>query len=84
MSPLLAMKALNDVPASIENRLAGIKRQVESIQSQWQSLGRIGGQRSDHAAELIAKLSPELESLEEFLTIVRQQIAAMKSDPFAD
>lgn len=65
--------------ASMVCRLAA---EVEGIEQEWAGLGRVGGQREDHAAKLMMRLEPHLRDLAKLASTAREQIIAMHADPF--
>lgn len=56
--------------------------EISEIIELWDGLGRAGGQRADHAAELMSRLRPILSAIESFASIAQTQITTMLADPF--
>lgn len=66
----------------INRRVAFLRAECEDIAEQWQMLGNVGGQRADHAAELLGRLRPHLRDLASFATRCEKQMDDMVADPF--
>lgn len=82
MDALDAMKNSNQIPHGIRERVTALEAELMAVQGQWVQLGRIGAQREDHAAELLGRVKPQLQAIEDFVRRCRQQIEAMQVDPF--
>lgn len=74
-----SLDALADRVAILANN---VRTQTRIVSGQWERLGKIGGQRADHAAELMAQLFEPLLEMHTFTGDVRHQIQAMRNDPF--
>lgn len=78
-------QAIEGLPTLLE-KLDTLRQQLayecEEIAEQWQQLGRIGGQRDDHAAALLSRLGPHLGETARFATACTEQIAKHVADPF--
>lgn len=70
----------------MEQRLAQLRHAMncerEDIQEQWAVLGNLGGQREDHAAQLLSRLRPHLRGIAEFASDCEKQIDGYVADPF--
>lgn len=85
MTPERSIESLSVLLSRIDTMRAEIERSANHAAAQWAALGKIGGQRADHAAALLDKqLYPSIASLRSFLERVETQICAMQSNPFAD
>jgi hypothetical protein len=71
------MKKLDEIHA----RLAG---ECAEIAACWSGLGRVGGQRDDHAAELLKRLRPHLRALEGFARGCSEQLEETIAHPFGE
>jgi hypothetical protein len=68
------MDRLPKLAELIASKRASIAQEIERVSAQWQALGRMGAQRSDHAAALLANVRPLVAELAEFCAAVCQQI----------
>jgi hypothetical protein len=65
------------------NRFASqLRDEAEMIGEEWEGLGRAGGHRADHAAQLLGKLRPILLALRGYCELAEDQIDDMVADPF--
>jgi len=82
MSPSNAILGTDDLLKSFTVRMSHLRTECEDIAEQWDGLGRAGGQRDDHAAQLLSRLRPHLASIERLSFDVQKQIDGMVADPF--
>ena len=82
MEPDLAIAQLDDILEEFDTYRRRLSREIAAVTSQWLELGRLGGQRPDHAAELMARLQPCLLEIMSFGEAVHDQVAEMRRDPF--
>jgi hypothetical protein len=84
MTPSDALRDLDRMTSRFDALLAELCRSCLAARSQWTALGRVGGQRDDHAAALLAPLRTDLAALSTLAQTCHQQIDAMVADPFGD
>lgn len=85
ITPSKAIATLPILIERIDSMRQEIGRATASATTQWDGLGRIGGQRDDHAAALLAEhVKPSIAALRAFLQRVETQMAEMQRDPFAE
>ena len=82
MTPTKAITDLPELIRQINARVSPLVWETEDIAENWARLGQLGGQREDHAAELLCRLRPALENIAKFCTDCATQITRMKADPF--
>jgi len=82
MTPTKAITDLPELIRQINARVSPLVWETEDIAENWDRLGQLGGQRDDHAAELLCRLRPSLENIARFCTDCATQITRMKADPF--
>lgn len=82
MTPIEAVTKLDDLRKELNRRFAQLGYEMEDIQERWACLGNIGGQRDDHAAELLYHLEPHFRELSSYCSRVEKQLVEMKADPF--
>lgn len=83
MTPEQAVVGLSDLVDTLQRRLDVMRNAARSAKEQWEGLGRAGGQRADHAAELVAAaMLPDLHCLSSYCGRCVEQIRAMRADPF--
>lgn len=82
MSPEQAISSLPDLIAKLDALRNALAAEAELAAVQWQGLGRIGGQRADHAASLMKTLKPHLDEISRFAGGCSRQIDIMMADPF--
>jgi hypothetical protein len=70
--------------SGINKRVSTVADETVEIVGQWDRLGRIGGQRDDHAAELMAKLLPGLRELARYAEAAVKLVEQFKADPFGE
>ena len=80
--PCKALDSLDSLTGRINKHCNELNNQAHSIAVQWAGLRQVGGQRADHAAELIATLRPHLRGLAAFASSVETQLTAILADPF--
>lgn len=77
-----AIESLPELIKTLNKHLAEIADEAEEIGDRWDGLGRAGGQREDHAAQLLSRLRGGLLALAETCTTASAQIDAIVADPF--
>lgn len=82
MTPEQAVEALPNLVEEIDELAGELAADVLLVEQQWESLGRVGGQRADHAAALLANLLPTLRRLARHTIDCAKQIEALRADPF--
>jgi hypothetical protein len=82
MTPPEAITRLPEMQRELNRMRALMHDEMDEIIEQWDQLGRMGGQRDDHAAGLLGRLRPHLENLADFATKCVTQINGMIADPF--
>lgn len=82
MTPEQAIENLPELITKLGEHLHEIAQEAAQTKLLWEGLGRVGGQRADHAADLLCRLRPSLTEMEEFITRVRHQINLMLANPF--
>jgi len=63
---------------------ADLESVINEILADWSGLGKVGGQREDHAAKLLGQLRPILDRMSKFAQTASRQIADMEANPFGD
>lgn len=84
MRPSKAIAQLDQFADQLNRLRSAIERESTTIREHWDTLGAVGGQREDHAAALLERMSPALRAMAEYCTDCETQIANMANDPFAD
>jgi thiamine pyrophosphokinase len=82
MDPEEMIGDLNTLADRVAALAHNVRTQIRIVSGQWERLGKVGGQRADHAAELMAQLFEPLLEIHTFTGDVRHQIQAMRNDPF--
>lgn len=82
MSPEQAIASLDELLKQVHRIRSHMSDEAESIAMQWNGLGRVGGQRADHAAQLLSRLRPHFDEMAEFCAAVSQQLTGFIADPF--
>ncbi len=82
VSPENLIEGLGTLMGTINGLRASLDAEQLEIAEQWEALGRIGGQRADHAASLLSRLRPALTRLASFCNDCEQQITDLVRDPF--
>lgn len=78
------IKALPNLIAELRRRVDEIELAARDCQYQWVGLGKVGGQRDDHAAELLRKVRREVCDMAKFLERVDSQMVDVIADPWGD
>jgi len=84
MTPEQALNRLPDLVQGVQRQADSLRAECERARRQWDGLGRAGGQRSDHAAALLANVRAEVGSLRSYLERVLAQLDRLIADPFGD
>ena len=82
MTPERAIGNLDALCEGARNRLAALEEAARLAQQQWDGLGRVGGQRADHAAALLADVGRALADLAVYAERSAGQIMRLRADPF--
>lgn len=82
MAPEEAIATVGELAGEASRRVALLAKEAGMVAQQWAALGRIGGQRADHAADLLSHLRPLLRDLARYASACQEQIEAMQADPF--
>lgn len=82
MTPEQALHNLGALLARVDQIRASIAAEARRADEQWTQLGRLSGQRADHAAALLAKLGAPLQELARFAGRAVEQIEEFQTDPF--
>ena len=75
-----SLDALADRVAILANN---VRTQTRIVSGQWERLGKVGGQRADHAAKMMTELIGPLREMQDFADIAIMQIKEVSSNPFA-
>ena len=78
--PLKMINNLDQLMDRLTARVQAIRKECADIVSDWDGLG--DGQRADHAAVILTRLRPHLDSLARFANDSIKQINEMVADPF--
>jgi hypothetical protein len=73
---------LPDLAGEVRRFASVLSDECELIADEWAGLGRVGGQRADHAAALMGRLRPILDDLARFASGSSQRLSMMVADPF--
>ncbi|MGA2254136.1 MAG: hypothetical protein ABSG53_05690 [Thermoguttaceae bacterium] len=84
MTTIQAIESLGELRLAISQRYLAVQLESERIEQEWAGLGKAGGQREDHAASLLARLTPVISDLSEYAHRVEKQIDAWNADPFGE
>ena len=84
MPPSRMLSQADQLSAYVDDIASALRAEIKTVSAQWQQLGKIGGQREDHAAALLAKLSGHLADLERLAHNAQEQINKMNDNPFCD
>jgi hypothetical protein len=82
MNPITAIEGLDDMMGNINRKMSHLRTEVDEITEAWEGLGRVSGQREDHAAELLYRLERHFSDIAEFAARCHKQVIDMKDDPF--
>ena len=81
-SPEHLIARLHTITSRAEMSRAEIQTESTAIELEWAELGRLGAQRADHAAALLARLLPAIGRQIAFLQTCRDQITQCVQNPF--
>ena len=84
MSPSRMIAQVDTLAAYVDDIASALRAEIKTVSAQWQQLGRIGAQREDHAAALLAQLSGHLADLERLARNAQEQIKQMNDNPFRE
>ena len=82
MDSVTAIKRVDELRKQFNQRLHAMSLEIDGVAEQWEGLGRVGGQREDHAAALMARLRFHLRDISTFAKNCETQIDGMVADPF--
>jgi hypothetical protein len=82
VTPEQAIEGLPELLGRLDALRAHLADEAGEIGEQWEGLGRVGGQRADHAAPLLARLRPHLAEIGRFASACVQQLDKFQADPF--
>lgn len=83
LQPSKALGNVTGLAFGFAENLDAMNEEATRASKTWANLGRIGGQREDAAAQLLANLAPHVERIRRWAEIVGQQLADMSADPYA-
>ena len=84
MDPEEMIGDLNTLADRVAILANNVRTQTRIVSGQWERLGKVGGQRADHAATLMTDLLEPLREMQEFAETAQQQIEDMHRNPFGD
>ncbi len=84
MDPEEMIGDLNTLADRVAVLANNVRTQIRVVSGQWDRLGKVGGQRADHAAKLMTDLREPLRDMQEFAETAQQQIEDMHRNPFGD
>lgn len=84
MSVQSAIGSLDCLIRKLDEMRAGLADEASEISELWEGLGRVGGQRDDHGAQLLARLRSHLRNIGTFCGNVQTQIDGLVADPFQE
>ncbi len=79
-----ALEGAEQLVGRLREKLDRVNNTVRTAQERWKQLGRVGGQREDHAAGLLNPVRMELEGLIRFATAVERQLKDIEDHPFGE
>jgi hypothetical protein len=84
MSPCKAIETLDRLVGQLQEHLDHVRKETQDAQEQWRQLGRIGGQREDHAAALLRSPWAALDRLQELAAQAGTQLETAIHDPWQE
>ena len=84
MTAETAILSLDELLKALHGIRARLADECEEISACWSGLGRVGGQRDDHAAELLKRLRPHLRTLEGLARRCSEQLEQTIANPFGE
>lgn len=84
LDPIHMIGNLNAISNKLAEQLDSIRAVTTDITSQWDGICKAGGAREDHAATLMTRLVPSLQSMSAWCDICTDQIRQMNENPFGD
>ena len=84
MTGIDGLKAMPNLIAEIREKIDEVEKKASHAQYLWIGLGKVGGQREDHAAEFLRSVRREVNDLAKFLARVDSQMVEVIADPFGD
>lgn len=82
MTPSHAITSATELPDHLETLTAQLRDDIAQMQAQWSGLAAVGGQRDDHAAQLLQWMKPHLQEIARYATACNAQVEQMAADPF--
>jgi hypothetical protein len=76
------IRDLGDIADKVDAFAFALRSEIADTLSLWNGLGRVGGQRADHAADLMARLRPDLANICRYCHAIEAQITGMVANPF--
>jgi hypothetical protein len=84
MTAETAIRSLDELLKALDGIRARLAGECADIAACWSGLGRVGGQRDDHEAELLKRLRPHLRALESFARRCSEQLEETIAHPFGE
>ena len=84
MTPSEAILKLDEMEATMREKLSGLSEEAGMVVTQWDGLVATGGGRDDHAALLLATLRPHMVGIRDFMDTCIDQLDGMSGSPFKD
>lgn len=82
LDPEVMIEKLPELMQEVTKRCWGLHTEIDLLVEQWHELGRAGGKRADHAADMMCRLRFQLDDLAKFCKTASDNITKMKADPF--
>lgn len=82
MTPTQLIENLDGLLSAVRSRVDDLDAEARAIGNEWALLGRIGGQRDDHAAQLLTRLQVHLAEITHFVSRCDSQIQSLSEQPF--
>ena len=82
MTPSDAITTATDLPDHLDRLTTQLRDDIAQMQAQWSGLASAGGQREDHAAQLLQWMRPRLQEIARYATACSAQVGQMAADPF--
>lgn len=84
MSASHLIKDIDSLNETISEHAKDVANETKDVAERWDRLGKFGGQREDHAADLLANLIGPLQRLNLYAQRCIEHIQQLQSDPFGD
>ena len=82
LTPEQAIENLPDLLKGLHKMRCDLQAECDDLGELWAGMGKVSGQRADHAATLLTRLQPHLVFIEAWAHTCNAQIDAYKADPF--